>query len=170
MVNEPPNPHKPLYRMQPPIYDKEQVEHVYQRLLDTPVTVTIRETLGLLLETQIRFNKDITNKQVINAQSNERETFLADAAGSDPLLFASELETEPVSILHLGLDAKGPYPCADDTVEQYMCEHPEDCDIICMGKESGALRMVWPVVANREAVECIIDPGSQIVVMSENVN
>jgi len=130
----------------------------------------IRETLGLSPETRMRFNKDITNKRVINARSNERETFLADATGSDPLPFASEIDTEPVSVLHLGPDAEGPYPCADDAVEWYTREHPEDRDIIRVGKESGALRVVWPVVANREAVECIIDPGSQIVAMSENVS
>ena len=58
----------------------------------------------------------------------------------------------------------------DDAVEKCTPAHPEDCDVIRVGKESGALRAVWPVVANREEIECIIDPGSQIVAMSEAVS
>ncbi|OAX33450.1 hypothetical protein K503DRAFT_700376 [Rhizopogon vinicolor AM-OR11-026] len=51
-----------------------------------------------------------------------------------------------------------------------MKEHPEDKDVIRVGKESGALRVIWPVIANQEEVKCIIDPGSQVVAMSEAVS
>jgi hypothetical protein len=165
-----PSPREPLYRTQPPIYDKEQVERAYQKLLDTPVTVTIRDTLALSPETRARLREDITNKRIINFRPNERNTFLADTTDSDPLPFASDPSQEHVSVLRLGPDAEGPYPSADDAVERYTREHPEDRDLIRVGKESGALRAVWPVVANREEVECIIDPGSQIVAMSETVS
>jgi hypothetical protein len=91
------------------------------------------------------------------------------AVDSDPLLFASD-PVDHVSVLRLGPTAEGPYPSADDAVERYTHEHPEDRDVIQVGKESGALRAVWPVVNNREEVECIINPGSQIIAMSETVS
>jgi len=91
------------------------------------------------------------------------------AINTDPLPFASDSE-DHVSVLHLGPAAEGPCPCTDEAVKKYMCSNPEDRDVIRVGKESGALCAVWPVVANREEVECIIDPGSQIVAMSEAVS
>jgi len=95
------NNREPLYCTQPPICSKEQVEHTYQRLLDTPVMVTIRDTLTLSPETHARLMDDITSKRVINTRPNERNTMLTEAVNTDPLLFASDSE-DHVSVLHLG--------------------------------------------------------------------
>jgi len=94
---------------------------------------------------------------------------LAEAVDSDPLPFASD-SVDHVSVLRLGPTAEGPHQCTDSAVEKYKHQQPEERDVIRVGKESGALRAVWPVVANREEVECIIDPGSQIIAMSEAVS
>jgi len=125
--------------------------------------------LALSPEMRARLRDNITSKQVINTRPNEPNTMLTEAVDTDPLPFASDSE-DHVSVLRLGPTAEGPCPRTDDAVEKYTCDHPEGSDVIRVGKESGALRAVWPVVANREEVECIIDPGSQIVAMSEAVS
>jgi len=116
--------------------------------------VTIRDMLALSPEMHARLRDDITSKRVINTRPNKRNTMLTEAVDTDPLPFTSDSE-DHVSVLHLGPTAEGPCPHTDDAVEKYMRDHP-------VGKESGALHTVWPVVANREEVECILDLGSQV--------
>ena len=132
--------------------------------------MTIRDTLALSPETRARLREDITSKRVTQGRTSEQAALVMGYIRDlDPLPFPDE-SNEHVSVLRLGSEPEGPYPCADDTIERYTREHPEDKDVLRVGKESGALRAIWPVIANREEVECIIDPGSQIVAMSESVS
>lgn len=48
------NHRETLYHTQPPIYDKEQVKCAYQKLLDTPVTVTAQEKWNFATYTQLK--------------------------------------------------------------------------------------------------------------------
>ncbi|KAJ8582519.1 hypothetical protein M405DRAFT_750128 [Rhizopogon salebrosus TDB-379] len=166
----PPAKREPLYCTQPPIYNREQADRAYQRLLDTPVMVTIRDTLVLSPETRARLREDITSKRVAQGRTSEQAALVMGYIRDlDPLPFPDE-PNEHILVLRLGSEPEGPYPCADDAIEWYTKEHPEDKDVLRVGKESGALRAIWLVIANREEVECIIDPGSQIVAMSEAVS
>jgi predicted aspartyl protease len=38
-----------------------------------------------------------------------------------------------------------------------------------VGKESHVLRSIHMMVDNKEKIECIVDPGSQIIAMSEEI-
>jgi hypothetical protein len=42
-------------------------------------------------------------------------------------------------------------------------------EVLTVAKESHALRSIMMVVDNKEEIESIIDPGSQIIAMSEEV-
>ncbi|KZT02527.1 uncharacterized protein LAESUDRAFT_762660 [Laetiporus sulphureus 93-53] len=58
-----------------------------------------------------------------------------------------------------------------DPYKVYLChihKHSEP-DQLMVAKESHAVRLVFNLVDNKENVEAIVDPGCQIVVMSENV-
>ena len=60
-----------------------------------------------------------------------------------------------------------------DPIEAYYCslspgEQP-DFDLLTVAKESHALRSIYPVIDNNQKVESVLDPGCQIVTMSETV-
>ena len=89
-----------LYRNQPPIYNREQADHAYQKLLDTPVTVTIRDTLALSPKTRAQLKDDITSKRVMmnNRVNNQAALIMEYAPKADPLPFAT-LSNDHVSVL-----------------------------------------------------------------------
>lgn len=62
---------------------------------------------------------------------------------------------------------------APDPYEQYLKELPADAELpmayTVVADESVILRTVWPVIENHSAVECVVDPGCQIVAMSEAI-
>ena len=57
----------------------------------------------------------------------------------------------------------------DDPYEVYLRAAPEDrgIDFLTVAKESSALRTILPLFNHNKYVESIIDPGSQVVAMSE---
>jgi hypothetical protein len=81
------------------------------------VTVTICDTLALSPETRAQLREDITSKRVMQARTSEQAALVMGYIQDlDPLPFGSE-SNEHVSVLHLGSEPGGPYPCADDTIE-----------------------------------------------------
>ncbi|KZV59299.1 hypothetical protein PENSPDRAFT_595704 [Peniophora sp. CONT] len=58
-----------------------------------------------------------------------------------------------------------------DVYEQYFKEHSDEDEVPMMvvSKESSAIRELEAVLDNKGAVNCIIDPGSSIISMSEGV-
>lgn len=58
-----------------------------------------------------------------------------------------------------------------DPYESYLrkLQPGQQADSIVVAKESHALRSIHAVIDNKDAIECIIDPGSQVVCMSEEV-
>ncbi|PFH51059.1 hypothetical protein AMATHDRAFT_143503, partial [Amanita thiersii Skay4041] len=60
----------------------------------------------------------------------------------------------------------------DDPVLQYLCTQPGDearSKLVCVAEESHALRSVFPMINKTGVVESLLDGGSQIVSMSEEV-
>jgi len=137
-----------LYRNQPPIYNCEQANRAYQKLLNTPVTVTIRDTLVLSPETCARLKDDITSKRITNNHVSDQAALIMEyTPEADPLPFATP-SNDQVSVLRLGDDPCATYLCANDAVERYGKEHSDNKEVIKVGKESGALRCIWLVIAN----------------------
>ena len=59
-----------------------------------------------------------------------------------------------------------------DPYEVFLRSRPSDADgeePIKVATESNALRAIMPLVAEQEYIEAILDPGCQIVAMSEEV-
>jgi hypothetical protein len=96
-----------------------------------------------------------------------------------PFLTASDDDFEPTSIMAVStsrtrpsIDSKKAI-VVEDPIEKYYktLEHSElpDPSHIIVAKESSALRSIMPLVDNHLKVESILDPGCQIVAMSEEV-
>jgi hypothetical protein len=174
------------YRTCPPIHDAKITNDVYHRALKTPFTITYHELLSLVPEVCTQIREAITHKRVLNVavQSNTlQEAYLTEEEltylmpDEVPLPFLEE--TEPAAImallappqkqLSIPLDAI----IVDDPINEYYKTLGEgeapDPDQIVVAKESSALRSIVPLVNNHLKVESILNPGCQIIVMSEDV-
>jgi len=94
-----------------------------------------------------------------------------------PIPFAEAIEPTSIMALSTLSAMRSTLPAnaiiVEDLIEQYYRtlgkgEEP-DPDIIQVAKESSALRSILPLVNNHLKVEVILDPGCQIVAMSEDV-
>ena len=56
-----------------------------------------------------------------------------------------------------------------DPYEVYLCTAPEDrgSDCLTVAKESSALCTILPLINHNQYVESVLDPGSQVIAMSE---
>jgi len=184
---------EPAYRTLPAIHDPSIANTVYNRALETPFTITHRELLSLSPEVRSQVRDAVSSKRTpnkengtnANAQVNIcQDTTLGEGLTDEELtyLFPDEeivpYDTEPnvltlaassVSVNHLPSDAA----IAGDPYDEYYRTLPAgqapDRSKLVVAKESYALRAVVPLVNNHLKVECILDPGCQIIAMSEDV-
>jgi hypothetical protein len=157
-----------VYVTNPAIYDEKVAGKVYSRMMDTQVTVTPHELLSLLPELWTQVNESTTRRcfACINAQANIEEFIMAMPENSAEMHTSAALSTAMCA------------PPADATVmddpyeamlkARYMGKSGKQDDIE-VAAESNSLRAILPVIDNMEKVEAILDPGCQIVAMSEEV-
>ena len=146
------------YRTSPPIHDVKIAEEVFNRSMNNAVvTLTQKELLSLSPEVRQKVRDEITPRRV---PPGVRETKLHDIVEDQALPFSTQYDdSDPIII--------------PDVYEQYLnnlapSESP-DPSIIVVAKDSHALRSIHMFVNHQEKVECIVDPGCQIIAMSEAV-
>jgi hypothetical protein len=168
---------EPAYKTLPPVYDGKIASTVYDRAMSTEVTLTQRELLSLSPEVRSQV-REATSARRTPPTKEHNINILAD----DPQLpFAfddldddeEEVNEKPTATL---FNSKGepftPPPGAiivPDPYETYLKSLPRGTipEQLIVAKESSALRSIFPLVDNQQDVECILDPGSQIIAMSE---
>jgi hypothetical protein len=162
---------EPAYRTLPPIHDQSIATDVYNRSLNTPVTITQRELLSLSPEVRAQLRDAVTTRRIPNkdsAQQNLINEFAPDFESD----FTPQLSTfaiPPRTHQHPPAGAT----IIPDHFETYLRslrpgESPDPNQLI-VAKESSALRAIQPLVDNTLHVESILDPGCQIIAMSEDV-
>ncbi|KAH7904031.1 hypothetical protein BJ138DRAFT_1187036 [Hygrophoropsis aurantiaca] len=156
----------------PPIYDKEIVRKVYQRYLEATVPITLAEMLSLAPEVRSQNRDDVTTKRAPANKTGEVAAMLQ-AEIEDVLPFLQEVDDEAeeqVAVLKLTAreESKAIIP---SPVEMAMRDinASEESRTVHVAKESSALRAIYPVIDNNMRVECVVDPGSQIIAMSEAI-
>ncbi|KAJ7340893.1 hypothetical protein DFH08DRAFT_925334 [Mycena albidolilacea] len=178
----------PAYRTNAPVYDEKIANAVFDRSMDTPVTLTQRELLSLSPEVRAQVCEATTSRRVAPASKDKSaappvEQLAVDALPYDANIFHNSLDEQrskdarntafydsmPATFAHIAQPAlpsnafivPDPYECF------YNCgEIPDD---LVVSMESSAIRSILPTVDNRQVVESIVDGGSQIVAMSEAV-
>jgi len=163
---KPPKEKDFAYRTHAPVQDSKIADEVYTCSMKTSfVTLSHQELLSLSPEVRQKVREAVTPKCVI---PDTKETHINTI--DDSLPFAND-DTPSAAIV----DIKPPPGSLviQDPYEQYLSslrpgEHP-DHNRLTVAKESHALRSVLMLVDNQESVESIIDPGSQIIAMSEAV-
>lgn len=164
---------EPAYRTHPPIYDSEVAIKIYNRSLDAPVTLTQRELLSIAPEVRSHYREATTTKRNANSANltpAAQTNILEDEGPSDRDFNRSHSMPLAASIHRSPPEGS---TIIQDPIEMYFRslgpgENPDPNRII-VAKESSALRSVFAIVDNSQKVECILDPGCQIVAMSEEV-
>jgi len=173
------------YRTLPAIHDSTIATTVYNRALDTPLTISYHELLSLSPEVRSQVRDAVSSKRVPNKDTNPiattQATVLQDEEPTEEELTYLFPDEEVVSYHAMNLSAsafaKQPIPdeaiIVDDPFDRYYRtlskgEQPDPGRLI-VAKESLALRSIMPLVDNQLKVEAILDPGCQIIAMSEDV-
>lgn len=132
------------YRTTAPAYNPNLATEVFNRSLKTPsITITPEELLSISPDVRAKYRELVTPKRV--AQSDL-------------------LEVNTVQSVMAGIDEEG-----GEEVEGIanFLQTPSDNTIVA--KESHALRSISAIIGGCEIVECILDPGCQIIAMSEPI-
>jgi hypothetical protein len=170
----------PAYRTLPPIYDGKIAADVYDRAMATPVTLTQRELLSLSPEVRSQVREATSAKRTSNKDSNTKEihsyvddeelaTALDDIEPGDP-----EHRLPTATFINSIYQTRTP-PAGSlivpDPYETYLRTLPAGAvpDRLIVAKESSALRSIHPLVDHQQHIEAILDPGSQIIAMAEEV-
>ena len=185
---KPPAPRKPepAYRTLPPVYDEKIAIDVYRRAMVSQVTLTQRELLSLSPEVRSQVREATLSKRATAKDSSKEIHTLSE----DPILpftiddiddGIASIETVPeepqaTATFHFDTNRRSIAPppgslIIPDRYEMYLRSLPEGQppDTLVVAKESSALRSIYPLVDNQQRVEAIIDPGSQIIAMAEDV-
>ena len=175
----------PAYRTIPAIHDPKIATDVYQRALDTPLTITYHELLSLSPEVRAQVRDAITSKRVQNKEVTQANTLQEIELTEEELSYLMPDEelvpystpSKPMPIMPLTQTKQEKLPSnaivVQDPIEQYYKnlgpgEMP-DPDRLIVAKESSALRSITPLIDSQLKVQAILDPGCQIVAMSEDV-
>ncbi|KAJ3510089.1 hypothetical protein NLJ89_g4871 [Agrocybe chaxingu] len=166
------------YRTLPPIHDSRIATAVYDRSLNTPVTITQRELLSLSPEIRAQYRESTTTRRQPTKDTPTQAALLEEDPIDPPFpeRITNSLYSLPRSISLASSQHHHPPEGSiviPDTYETYYRslqpgESP-DPDRLVVAMESAALRSIVPLVDNKQHVECILDPGCQIIAMSEEV-
>ncbi|KAJ7455161.1 hypothetical protein FB451DRAFT_1049110 [Mycena latifolia] len=146
--------HDPAYRTIAPVFDHKTANEVFDRSMNTPVTLSQRELLSISPDVRARY-KDAT--------TGRRTATDAPIAATMPQLLNTvenplPFDSEPNALV-----------ASDDFPTLYDAGVLPDPGELAVAVDSCAIRSVMPIVDNQERIECIYDTGSQIVAMSEAV-
>ena len=167
---------EPAYRTQAPVYDGKIAADVYDRAMSTSVMLTQRELLSLSPEVRSQVREATSAKRSAPKEPVKEIHTLAEDDNLPSAL--DDLATEnnyPNSIFTNAIHQPATPPPGSliipDPYETYLKSLPNGAtpETLVVAKESLALRSIYPLVDNQQHVESIIDPGSQIIAMSEDV-
>ena len=181
------------YRTAPPIYSKKFADDVFEQALDTPITITHRQLYSIAPEVRAQTREVLMGRRVPPAadvaKAPEAQLLAAEEnTAEDALLLCEEIREAAHDRKYTQLVQNMPEEFAraeamtmrsvagdrfivPDPYETYLHNLPpgQSPDTLTVAKESSALRSILPLIDNHLHVECIIDPGCQVIAMSEDV-
>ena len=174
------------YRIRAPIQREGVTDEVIDQIQNTEVTVKLGDLFGLSRElregerlklTKVRQPVAPKEPETVSLQgevpSEEEDPLPTDEVVDLPLGHdALDIEELPKVGVFVTTQAMGNVPAgaivAQDPYLQYLENLPsgERPKQVYVGKESAPLQVVFPVINQNEAMESVLDSGSQIVSMS----
>ncbi|KAG6899353.1 hypothetical protein C0995_006204 [Termitomyces sp. Mi166 len=165
------------YKMLAPAAMKEQEWTIkaFNTIWDHNITMTVGGALAISQPLQNHFQEMVTPKRITNANMVAISEIPDDGTdnalpfpGKSPLgMSANRSNTNSLSASVT--EPKGTVR-AVDPVEAFYSHWPlEHHASLCIAKDTNSLRAIMAVIDGKEEVECIVDSGLQIVLMSEEI-
>lgn len=161
----------PAYKTLPPIHDPAIAVDVYKRAMNTPITITQRELLSLSPEVRGQVREDTTTRRIPTVAPNTVQTNLQVIEEEDDFY----CDTAPTFAFEKAQTRQPPPDGAtiiEDPIEVYYNSletgQSPDLDRLTVAKESTAIRSIHALVDTAQKKECTVDPGCQVVAMSES--
>lgn len=159
------------YRTVIPIQNPQIATDIFARAMRSSITLSSEELLSLSPEVRTKYRDAISAKRIIQDTSSKDAEPNTQDVDHDLTTFHLSAEL-PFQNDPIGQQTPPPNSLIiPDPYEMYLnsLKPGEMADMLVVAKESHALRSILPLVDNREHVESIVDPGSQIIAMSEDV-
>lgn len=160
---------EPAYKTLPPIHNPTIANNVYQRSMDAQITITQRELLSLSPEVRAQVRESTTTRRMPVGQDSASQHLLRidETDEEDPeVVSAFTVQSDPTRAPPQGATI------LPDPIEAYYQslrpgESPET-DKLTVAKPSAAIRSIFALVDNNQKKECTLDPGCQVIAMSEH--
>jgi hypothetical protein len=163
----PPCKSKCAYTMTLQIYDAKVVHKVFKQILSTGITLLQRDLLSLTPELCTKIADAMVHKHIARTDAQAVLENIPEAApvrSSEAHMLASFSKTIHELPANMTI-IKDPY---DALLRQQLCGKCSSKPVK-VATESNTLRAILLTIADQEQVEAILDPGCQIVAMSEEV-
>jgi len=174
----------PAYKNTAPIHDPEVATKVYHRYLESPITLTNRELLSLSPEIRYQVRESTTTRRAPQKDANAQQSYLDQGEGDYDLLnlfntvteqppsipFAPTIPTLAIQSAHHRMPPEGATIIGDTFEAYYKSLRPgelPDPSHLIVAEENGAVRAIHATIDHSQKHECILDPGCQIIAMSE---
>jgi hypothetical protein len=162
------------YKTLPPVHDPIIATSVFQRSMEAPITITQRELLSLSPEVRSQMRDSTTTRRVPNKDAITTQNLYTDDEDID---MDSLTTTYPVTTYAVSDAYNRPIPqnafVVSDPIESYYrslgTNEDPDLNRLIVAGDSYAIRSVNALIDSRLRVECILDPGCQIIAMSESI-
>ncbi|KZT22968.1 hypothetical protein NEOLEDRAFT_1180544 [Neolentinus lepideus HHB14362 ss-1] len=156
---------EPAYKTQAPVYNPQLTEDIFKRsLTSTCVSLSPEELLAISPDVRSKYREIVTPKKVPTPNRVQFSATIEEIEDEEAPILVLEEQVSPTTALSDGYVVPDPY----DTYLKSLS--PEEApEPLVVAKESHAIQSIIAVVAHVEQVECIIDPGCQIIAMSEAV-
>ena len=152
------------YHTVAPVQNPEIATDVFNRTLGTEaITLTWEELLALSPDLRTRYKELLTPKRQpvgsaqVSFNDSQPEEIISPAA------LENVVKTAPIFVTEDGC-------IIPDTMEVYHAQVDGRRPILKAAKEANSLRSIHMLVDNKEEIECVVDPGSMIVAMSDSVS
>ncbi|KAG6869905.1 hypothetical protein C0995_016365, partial [Termitomyces sp. Mi166 len=165
------------YKMLAPAATKEQEWTIkaFNTIWDHNITMTVGGALAISQPLQNHFREMVMPKRITNANMATISEIPDDGTddtlpfpGKSPLGMSANRSN--ANFLSASItEPKGTVGVVDPVEAFYSHWPPEHCASLCIAKDTDLLRAIMVVIDGKEEVECIVDSGSQIVSMSEEI-
>jgi hypothetical protein len=158
----------PAYKTLPPVHEASIALDVYKRTMELPITITQRELLSLSPEVRAQVRDVTTTRRIPNTSATTQGSL--QVIYEDDVTDFTDFDMTPAFVLETKVPPKGSLIVADPIESYYNSLEPgEEPDInrLTVAKESTALRAIFALIDSCQRKECIVDPGCQVIAMSE---
>ena len=160
---------EPAYRTLPPIHDPSIAKTIYKQSMETPITITQRKLLSLSPEVWSQFRDSTITRRISNKDIQTTQAFWQEEIETTNEIeqLLSTISTFTLPTVTYALNGS---ITISDPIEAYYQLLPPGFEpleeALTVSLESSVIQSILACIDTKERVECILDPGCQVITMS----